>query len=188
MQSSSAETKLPAFGETNYHDDDFGEDLLFPEFEERGGILVLPAEAPARAAHGLAELFANGTLPRGHLDTIAPLLAPPPADAGPPRLHFVGRDYFLGDAGFALGSQFGCQLHFDKSEHPAVAPRHCDIAFDQRGFLLHNRCREGTLLNDHPVHDEAVLRPGDRIRLGPRGPLVRFLGKPIPRPSPAVFV
>jgi hypothetical protein len=35
-------------------------------------------------------------------------------------------------AGFTLGSQFGCQLHFDRSEHPEVAARHCEITRDQR--------------------------------------------------------
>jgi hypothetical protein len=73
LPGSSSETRLPAAQETNYHEDDFGEELMFPESEERGGVMVLPPEAPARSAHGLAELFRNGTLPRGHLETIAPL-------------------------------------------------------------------------------------------------------------------
>lgn len=185
VPSSSAETRLPSASETNYHDDDFGEDLLFAdETEERGGILVLPPDAPARAAHGLAELFANGSLQRGHLESIAPLTTPPPASAGPPRLHVLGRDYFLRDAGFAIGTQYGCQLHFERGDHPEVAQRHCEISRDQRGYILHNVCREGTLLNDVALHDEAVLRAGDRIRLGPRGPLLRFLGTPRPHVIP----
>src|ERR1019366_3869318 len=73
LPNSSTETKLPATSETNYHEDDFGEALMFPDAEERGGVWVLPPEAPARSAHGLAELFRNGTLPPGHLETIAPL-------------------------------------------------------------------------------------------------------------------
>ena len=177
LPSSSADTKLPTSNETNWHDDDFGEDLMFAESEERLGILVLPAEGPARAAHGLAELFRNGSLARGHLDTVAPLPAAPPVDAGPPRLHFLGRDYLLREPVCTLGSLFGSQVHFDKSEYPAVSARHCEIACTQNEFTLHNRCREGTLVNDHPVSRSIVLRPGDCIRLGPQGPIVRFLGK-----------
>jgi hypothetical protein len=79
LPSSSAETKLPASNETNYHDDDFGEDLLFADNEAQSRVLVLPPEAPARAAHGLAELFCKGTL-AGHLDAIVPL----PANSRPP--------------------------------------------------------------------------------------------------------
>ena len=177
LGSSSADTRLSA-QETNYHDDDFGDELMFPESEERGGgVLVLPAEAPARSAHGLAALFRNGVLPNGHLETIAPLATAPAVDVGPPRLHFLGRDYPLRDVSFTLGSQFGCQLHFDRSAHPEVAARHCEISYEPTAFMLHNRCREGTWVNDHPVQGAILLQAGDRIRLGPRGPVVRFLGK-----------
>jgi hypothetical protein len=184
--SASAETRLPG-GETSYHDDDFGEELMFPDGERGCELMVLSPEAPARAAHSLADLFRQRVLPPGHLETIAPLIATPAAEVGPPRLHFMGRDYLLRDAAFTVGSQFGCQLHFDRSEHPDVSPRHCEITFDHRDFTLHNRCREGTLVNDHPVSGAIVLRPGDRIRLGPRGPLVRFLGKLAPR-AKSVYV
>ena len=186
--SSSAETKLPANNETGYHDEDFGEELMFPDTEERGGVMVLPPEAPARSAHGLAELFRKGSLPAGHLETIAPLSGPPPVAAGPPRLHFQGRDYLLREASFTLGSQFGCQLQFDRHEYPDVSARHCEILCDQRTFTLHNRSREGTLVNDYPVSGSIVLHAGDRIRLGPHGPLLRFLGTSLPRSADAVFV
>ena len=48
--------------------------------------------------------------------------------------------------------------------------------FDHRTYLLFNRSRDGTLVNDALVVGSAVLQPGDWIRLGPEGPLVRFLG------------
>ncbi|MBI1832935.1 MAG: P1 family peptidase, partial [Planctomycetes bacterium] len=177
LPSAAAETRLPANNETNYHDEDLVEDLMFNEVEDRIEVMVLSGEAPARAAHGLAELFRTGAVPRGHLETIAPLPAAPPVDAGPPRLHFQGRDHLLREASCTLGSYFGCPVCFDKAEHPEVAPRHCDITWDGREFTLHNRCREGTLVNDHPVSASIVLRPGDSIRLGARGPIVRFFGR-----------
>jgi hypothetical protein len=185
---SSAETKLPTNNETNFQDDDFGEELMFPNTEERGGVMVLPPEAPARSAHGLADLFRKGALPAGHLETTAPLAAPPPVDAGPPRLHFLGRDYLLREPSFTLGSQFGCQLQFDRYEYPDVSARHCEILCNQRTFTLHNRSCEGTLVNDYPVSGAIVLHAGDRIRLGPRGPVLRFLGTLLPRSVDAVFV
>jgi hypothetical protein len=43
--------------------------------------------------------------------------------------------------------------------------------------MLFDRSREGTLINDAPVEGSALLRAGDWIRLGPDGPLLRFLGQ-----------
>jgi hypothetical protein len=176
LPSSSAETRLPLSNETTYHEDDFGEELMFPDTEERGGVMVLPPEAPARSAHGLAELFRQGALAAGHLETMAPLPAQPPVDSGPPRLHFLGRDYLLGESSFTLGSEVGCQLQFDRREYPDVSARHCEVVCDQRVFTLHNSCREGTLVNDYLVSGSIVLHAGDRVRLGLGGPLLRFLG------------
>jgi hypothetical protein len=73
QRSASSETRLPMANETNFRDEDFGEELMFPEAETPGRVLVLPPEGPARAAHGLAVLFRAGALPNGHLETIAPL-------------------------------------------------------------------------------------------------------------------
>ncbi len=73
LPSTSGETKLPAAKVTQLADDDFGHQLMFPEPAEPGGILVLSPEAPAQAAHGLAELFRHGMLPAGHVETIVPL-------------------------------------------------------------------------------------------------------------------
>jgi hypothetical protein len=73
LPTTAAETKLPAPKLTNYLDEDFGEGLMCEDATERGGVLVLPPEAPARAAHGLAELFRRGILPMGHVETMAPL-------------------------------------------------------------------------------------------------------------------
>ena len=72
MPSATAETRLPR-GETNFHDDDFGEAMMFPENESVGQVHTLTAEAPVRTTHALSALFVDGTLSRGHVDTIMPL-------------------------------------------------------------------------------------------------------------------
>jgi pSer/pThr/pTyr-binding forkhead associated (FHA) protein len=78
---------------------------------------------------------------------------------------------------FTLGRQPGCDLVFDGSLHPEVAPRHCEIVFDHQTYLLRDRSRAGTFVNERPVQQQVRLHPGDWIRLGPDGPLVRFLGQ-----------
>jgi hypothetical protein len=162
--------------------EDFGENLLFESDEPTvGGVHVLPLDAPARAAHTLGELLLRGELPKGHLDGSAPLPLTQAVEAGPARLHCHGRDCVLKDPSVLLGSQHGCQVVFDPRQHPQVADRHCEIVFDRRTFLLFNRSRAGTLVNDAPVTGSVTLRAGDWIRLGPGGPALRFLGRPLPR-------
>ena len=156
--------------------EDFGEDLLKDSGEDIPALAILPGDGPVRAAHALAGLFQNGDLARGHLTTGVPLPSPMPLEAGPPRLQFQGQNYLLAEASFFLGSQQGCQMTFDSQLHPGVAPRHCEIVFDYRSYILVDRSREGTLVNDHPVIGSVVLRSGDWIKLGDRGPQVRFLG------------
>jgi hypothetical protein len=167
---------------TEFHEEDFGEDLLqHYETQPTGGVMILPAEAPARMVHTLSERFRDGELPHRHLETSAPLLDPPSADFGPPRLHYRGHDYLLRDKSFVVGSMFGCQLWFDKNEHPEVSGKHCEIVYDRRAFTLLTRGSEPTLVNEHAVTGSTILHAGDHIRLGPRGPMLRFLGKTLPR-------
>ena len=66
---------------------------------------------------------------------------------------------------------------FDAARYPGVASRHCEIVFERKAFVLTNRSREGTLVNDGVVHHSIVLQAGDWIRLGPQGPQVRLLGQ-----------
>jgi hypothetical protein len=165
--------------------EDFGEDLLIDaaaEPIEAAALNVLAPEAPARAAHALADLLRqNG----GHVASSAPLPLAEPVEAGPARLHFQGRDYLLHGHTFTVGSQIGCNLLVSAQEHPQVADRHCDIVFDRRTYLLLNRSRQGTLVNDAAASSSVVLRAGDRIRLGAQGPVLRFLGQ---APAPANLV
>lgn len=85
----SAETKLPQIkattilpspsgrgageGGTAFDEDDFGDRLMIHDDGPSLDIRVLRPEAPARAAHGLAQSFCSGALARGHLDLVVPL-------------------------------------------------------------------------------------------------------------------
>jgi hypothetical protein len=151
--------------------EDFGEGLLDDSGQALAGTVILSSDALARAAHAFREEWV------GHCEDEAPLPLPLPVDAGPARLHFQGQNFYLASGHFILGSQPGCQLWFDSQLHPDVASRHCDIAFDKRAFVLNNRSRDGTLVNDGLVQRSVVLHAGDWIRLGGRGPSVRFLGR-----------
>jgi hypothetical protein len=155
-------------------DGDFGEDLLFDD-HEAAHVHVLDADAVARAAHDLAVRLLRSELKRGHHGAL-PLPAPLPG-SGPARLHFRGRDYALTQPLFTLGRDPACDLVFESEQYPTVSARHCEIAFDRRSYTLRDRSRHGTLLNDQPVNGQAVLRAGDWIRLGPNGPVLRFLGR-----------
>lgn len=157
--------------------EDFGEQLFHGGFSGSTTVLVLSADAPARGAHMIAAYFQRGELPPGHLERTAPLPLPQPVEAGPARLHYRGEDYFINEPRFSLGRQAGCNLVFDGDLHQGVSPRHCEIVLDYRSFLLIDRSREGTLVNDAAVTGTSLLRAGDWIRLGPHGPLLRFLGQ-----------
>jgi len=158
--------------------EDFGDSLVEIEPLESLSVLVLPADAPIRAAHEVAARLHQMELPRGPVD-IAPLPAPVPVDAGPVRLKFNRQDYLLGNQSFTLGRHPNCDLIFDSSQHPTVSAYHCEVALERAGFVLRDHSRNGTLINDRPVIGELPLRAGDWIRLGPAGPVIRFLGKPV---------
>jgi hypothetical protein len=156
--------------------EDFGEGLLDDEVPERSAVSVLAPDAAARAACDLAARWQRGELARGPVE-VAPLPPPLPAEAGPARVQFRNQDYPLRGRPFLLGRHADCDLVFDSEQYPTVSGRHCEIVYERRIFLLRDRSRHGTLVNDRPVIQELVLQAGDWIRLGPGGPLVRFLGQ-----------
>src|SRR5262249_46232521 len=65
----------------------------------------------------------------------------------------------------------------ESAEFPSISGQHCKIIFEPPGFTLYDLSRNGTLVNDRPVIDQRRLEPGDWIRLGPDGPMLRFLGQ-----------
>jgi hypothetical protein len=155
---------------------DFGENLMQDDSAAPARVTGLDDEAIARAAHHLAELFQQGTLPRGLLEGVPLPAAPLLDDEGPARLHFRGHDYLLSTGTFTLGRDPKCDLVFETELYPSVSARHCEIVFDRKVYTLRDRSRHGTQVNDQAVAQQVVLRSGDWIRLGPGGPVLRFLG------------
>jgi len=155
--------------------EDFGEGLLDEDLAGRAPVSVLSPDAVARAACALAARWQRGELTGGPVE-VAPLPPPSPAEAGAARVQFRNQDYPLRGPAFLLGRHADCDLVFDSEQYPTVSGRHCEIVYERRAYVLRDRSRHGTLVNERPVSQEVVLRAGDWIRLGPRGPQVRFLG------------
>jgi hypothetical protein len=72
----------PSQAKAPINEDDFGEGLLEEETGPQAGVLVLDADALARAAHYLAVRLQQGDLPPGHVQTL-----PLAARGTTPRLH-----------------------------------------------------------------------------------------------------
>jgi hypothetical protein len=157
-------------------DEDFGAALVEDGCAWSAGVHVLGPDAAAMAALHMAAQVLRGDVRCGHLNTAPPPSRLPP-DAGPPRLHFRGRDHLLSGACFTLGRHPDCNLVFDSEEYPGVSARHCEIVYDRRAYFLRDRSRNGTLVNDCRVNQQVALHSGDWIRLGASGPLLRFLGR-----------
>lgn len=158
-------------------DADFGEDLI-EENILSARVHVLDDDAVARSAYDLALRQYRGGLPRGHLDCASlPGSADAAADRGPARLHFRGEDHLLSAPLFTLGRDPVCHLVFDAERFPSVSSRHCEIVLTGGVYLLRDRGRHSTLVNDCVVTQPTALHSGDWIRLGPGGPLLRFLGQ-----------
>jgi FHA domain len=171
---------LPEEEEQPAPNSDFGEGLMQDAPAGPVSVTVLEPDAVALAGFSLAERLDQGSLPRGAVEAV-PLPTPQGADAGPVRLHYEGHDYPLGPAAFSLGRHPACDLIFASADYPTVSARHCEIVLDRHMFILHDHSRNGTLVNERPVIDEMPLQAGDRIRLGPGGPLLYFLGDPVER-------
>jgi hypothetical protein len=137
---------------------------------------VLAADSVALAAQYLAGGFLRGDLPHGHLHETLPLPESQSVEAGPARLLFEGKDYPLSQVTFTVGRHPGSDLVLETSLYPTVSARHCVIVYNHGTYTLCDQSRHGTLVNDTRVAQSVALRAGDWIRLGPDGPLLRFLG------------
>ena len=157
-------------------DADFGEDLIEDNVLS-ARVHVLDDDAVARAAFDLAVRQHGGRLPRGHLDSVSLPGSAAVGDQGPARLHYRGEDHLLSAPLFTLGRDPSCNLAFETELYPTVSARHCEIVLTRGSYLLRDRSRHGTLVNDCQVTQPTALHSGDWIRLGPGGPLLRFLGQ-----------
>ncbi|MGH7169734.1 MAG: FHA domain-containing protein [Gemmataceae bacterium] len=155
---------------------DFGEDLIEDNVLS-ARVHVLDDDAVARAAFDLAVRQHRGDLPRGHLDSVSLPGSSAAADRGPARLHYRGEDHLLSAPLCTLGRDPSCNLVFETDLYPTVSARHCEIVRTRGSYLLRDRSRHGTLVNDCLVTQPTSLHSGDWIRLGPGGPLLRFLGQ-----------
>ena len=156
---------------------DYGDAIL--DTLDQGRVLELTDDDLAMAACELANRIHTGQLPRGFHDSLT-VTSPQgtPRDAGPPRLQFRGQDHLLQKSSFLLGRDPECDLVFESELYPPVSARHAEVVFDRRHYLIYDRSRHGTLVNDQAIDRQAALDSGDWIRLGPRGPVLRFLGVP----------
>lgn len=172
-------THLPAVVRPADAVSDFGDGLLIDESGTSGGrVHTLEPDALALAAHRLAVRVERGELDAGHYEELALPVGFARGDDGPARIHFRGRDHFLTRTVFTLGRDPSCDLVFESDLYPNVSARHCEIVLDRRVYLLRDKSRHGTFVNDGRVVQQSPLQPGDWIRLAPGGPLLRFLGKP----------
>lgn len=157
-------------------DEDFGEGMMR---KLAGPARVLDASAIAGAAHELALHIHRGEIRPGHQQALLRPLKPgtPEMDNGPARLNFRGTDHLLTTSPFSMGRDPSCNLVFETDLFPHVSTRHAEVIFDRKSYTLCDRSRHGTLLNDRPINQQSALHSGDWIRLGPKGPAIRFLGQ-----------
>ncbi len=98
--------------------------------------------------------------------------SPPRAGQRPTHLLNGGAAHRLAPEGLAIGTapppgRRGLGLRRD-----GVAPHHCSLRIVDGEVLLEDHSGGATLLNGTPVGAEALLRAGDRLRLGPSVELV----------------
>jgi len=83
-----------------------------------------------------------------------------------------------------LGRNPDCEIAIDSIAFPTVSGVHARVESTADGFVLVHLSRNNkTLLNEVPLEGSAVLRVGDKVRLGFTGPTVTFLAI---EPTPTV--
>ena len=97
-----------------------------------------------------------------------------------PRLRILtgtlaGQTRALGPARTALGRDALCEIRFDPQADVEVSARHAEVRVDDGRVLIRDaNSTNGTYVNDRRLSGERVLAEGDVIRLGARGPKIRF--------------
>ncbi len=140
-------------------------------------VILLSADSSPRGAHWVGSCLQHGQIKDTHLEDVGPLPSPQPLEAGPGRLQFHGRDFYLQEKTFTIGRSADCDLVFDGERYPNISQWHCEIIYDPQKYLLNDTSHEGTWVNDRPVTKLQLLHAGDWIKLGKNGPVLRFLGQ-----------
>ena len=97
-----------------------------------------------------------------------------------PRLSILtgtlaGQTRALGSARVALGRDPLCDVRFDPTSDTEVSARHAEVRLDNGVAIVRDaNSTNGVYVNDTRVRGEQRLADGDVIRLGARGPKLRF--------------
>jgi hypothetical protein len=76
-----------------------------------------------------------------------------------------GKRLVIPDGGVLIGRDDDCQLRLASNE---VSRHHCSLEATPKGIVVRDRgSRNGTYVNDAPITDQVLLRPGDVLRVGP---------------------
>lgn len=87
----------------------------------------------------------------------------------------AGQARVLGASRTSLGRDPLCEIRFDANADVEVSARHAEVRMeDGRALLRDANSTNGTYVNDRRIRGEHTLVDGDVIRLGARGPKLRF--------------
>jgi pSer/pThr/pTyr-binding forkhead associated (FHA) protein len=76
-----------------------------------------------------------------------------------------GKRLALPNAQVIIGRDATCQIRVESEE---VSRHHCSLRNAPEGLVVRDLgSRNGTFLNDFRIEAEAVLKPGDTLRVGP---------------------
>jgi len=76
-----------------------------------------------------------------------------------------GKKLVLPPSGVTIGRDTTCQVRLASTE---VSRRHCRIRVTSEGIVAQDlSSRNGTTINDEPLLGEALVKPGDVLRVGP---------------------
>jgi hypothetical protein len=114
----------------------------------------------------------SGLLAKERSPAAAPA-AGPPRPSGPRVTHVVvdGIAHRIGAEGLGVGTALprGTRGLAVRGEAPGVSRHHCTLRLEEGEVVVEDHSSLGTFLNDERVEGTAVLRPGDRLRLGQPG-------------------
>jgi len=98
----------------------------------------------------------------------------------------AGQTRALGSAPISLGRDALCDVRFDPTADSEVSARHAELRMEQGVAIVRDtNSTNGVYVNDTRVRGEQALTDGDVVRLGARGPKIRFEAPPASTPAAA---